>query len=67
MTEETAPEPTRVYQCPDPDCLVTRTTAEEISDHVNDEHDGDWDDDRWPSEDDNDGWNEDGRDGVGSS
>ena len=47
-------DPDVVYQCPDPTCMVTRSTAGEISDHVNDKHHGDWDEPWWPNAEDND-------------
>ena len=44
------------YNCPDPTCLFTTDDATELSDHVNENHDGEWDEPHWPDADDNDGW-----------
>ncbi len=37
-----------LYACPSPDCLVALTDPYELEDHINEEHEGEWDGPDWP-------------------
>ncbi len=37
-----------LYGCPSEDCLYTTGDPQKMSEHVNENHDGEWDDDDWP-------------------
>lgn len=41
-----------VYGCPSPGCENFEPSAQEMAEHVNEEHDGEWGEGYWPEADD---------------